>query len=100
MRKPAFCIYENKSAYQQLIRVCIFATYTIHSSTSFIQNFKSLSIFCDCTVRFMSDLVGNTEDRFSRDTAQMIMMKYWSGDAHEDHLRLIAGFSSAPCVFS
>ena len=32
-------------------------------------NFKPLAIFCGCTARFVSDLVGNSEDRFSHDVA-------------------------------
>ena len=31
-----------------------------------MQNFKLLACFCDCTDRFVSDIVGNTEDRFSQ----------------------------------
>ena len=27
---------------------------------------STLAIFCDCTARFVSDLVGNPEDRFSQ----------------------------------
>ena len=30
-----------------------------------MQNFKPLAIFCDATAQFVSDLVGNPEDRFS-----------------------------------
>ena len=37
-----------------------------------IQNFKSLTIFWSCTDRFVSDLVANTEDIFSRDAAPKI----------------------------
>ena len=37
----------------------------------FVLNFKLLSIFCGCTDRFVSDLVGNHEDRFSRVGAQI-----------------------------
>ena len=62
MRKPAYCICKNKGAHQ----LC----------DSTIQNIKHLSIFCGCTARFVSDLVGNPEDRFSRDTAQI--MQLWS----------------------
>ena len=32
---------------------------------------KPLAIFCGCTARFVSDLVGNPEDRFSHDAAHM-----------------------------
>ena len=31
-----------------------------------------LVIFCGCTARFMSDQVGNPEDRFSQNEAQII----------------------------
>ena len=31
-----------------------------------------LAVFCYCTDRFVSDLVGNPEDRFSRVTAQLL----------------------------
>ena len=33
--------------------------------------FKFLAIFSDCAVRFLSDLVGNPEDRFSHNEAQI-----------------------------
>ena len=39
-------------------------------SAIFFLNFKLLVSFCDCTGRFLSDLVGNPEDRFSRVAAQ------------------------------
>ena len=39
-------------------------------STSSIRNFKPLAIFCGCTAGFVSDLVGNSVDRFSHDAAQ------------------------------
>ena len=32
---------------------------------------KPLAIVCDCTARFASNVVGNPEDRFSYDAAQM-----------------------------
>ena len=35
-----------------------------------IRNLKPLAIFCGCTARFVSDLVGNSEDRFSYDAAR------------------------------
>ena len=31
-----------------------------------------LDIFCNCTARFVSGLVGNPEDRFSHNDAQMV----------------------------
>ena len=45
VRKPAFCICENKDADQLL------------------------AIFCGCTARFVWDLVGNVEDRISHNKA-------------------------------
>ena len=75
MRKPAFCICENKYAVQ-LPSYC--AADPLHRlsnpSTSSIRNFKPLAIFCGCAARFVSDLVGNPEDRFSRDEAHLHMI--------------------------
>ena len=34
-----------------------------------------VAIFCDCTARIMSDLVGNPEDRFSHNEAQLLTEK-------------------------
>ena len=39
------------------------------------------SIFCGCTARFVSDLIGNPEDRFSQNEAHM-----WNGN----HVNVIA----------
>ena len=56
--------------------------YSLHgkynSSSTFIQKFKLPVFFCDCTGRLLSDLVGNSEDRFSRVAAQIIR-KHKSG---------------------
>ena len=60
MGKPTICIGENKDADQLRgdraadQRLCF--RYT--SSTFLIQNFQPLTVFCDCTARFVSDLVG------------------------------------------
>ena len=35
-----------------------------------MRKFRPLDIFCDCTVRFVSDLVENPKDRFSHNEAQ------------------------------
>ena len=40
---------------------------------TYFRNFKLLAFFCDCTDRFVSDMVGNPEDRFSRVAAQMLI---------------------------
>ena len=33
-----------------------------------------LAIFCSCTARFLLDLVGNPEDKFTHDTPRMVLM--------------------------
>ena len=65
MRRPDFCLCENKGADQlcsnctaDLISVFVYAT--------------QISILCSCTGRFVSDLVGDPEDRFSHIAAQMV----------------------------
>ena len=87
MRKQAFDICEHKDADQvpaKLISAFVFTTRIVQSlylrswsaplfsllrkynpSTFYTRNFKPLAIFCSCTVRFVSDLVENPEDRFS-----------------------------------
>ena len=67
MRKPAFAYAKTKTQISfavtaKLISAFVFAT----------QNFKPLAIFCGCTVRFVSDLVGNSEDRFSHNEAHLL----------------------------
>ena len=75
MRKPAFCICENKDADQLRgnreadHRLCF--RYT--DSTIPLLHFKPLTIFCGCTARFVLDLVGNPEDRFSQNEAHTIV---------------------------
>ena len=76
MRKPAFCICENKDADQLRSncaadqRLCFRYTESTIPLLPKIRNFKPLAIFCGCTARFVSDLVENPEDRFSHDEAQ------------------------------
>ena len=77
MRKTASCICENKDADQlrgnreaaKLIGAFVFAT-RILQSLYFI-NSKFQAIFCGCTVWFVWGLVGNPEDRFSHNEAQL-----------------------------
>ena len=68
IRKPAFCLCENKGA-DQLCgncaadqRLCFGNT---NSTISLLS--KPLAIFCGCTVWFVLDMVGNPEERFSHD---------------------------------
>ena len=59
MRKPAFCICENKGA-DQLRSNCTadqHLCFRYIDSVIPIRNFQPLAIFCGCTVRFVSDLV-------------------------------------------
>ena len=65
MRKPTICICENKDADQlrgnREADQCLCFRYrdsTIPLFSKFIQNFQPLTIFCDCTAWFVSDLVG------------------------------------------
>ena len=37
------------------------------------RNFQPLTIFCGCTARFVSGMVGHPKDRFSRDTALIMV---------------------------
>ena len=76
MRKLDFCIAKTKAPISravtaQLIGAFVFATRIVKFSSFYSQNFKLLAFFCDYTGWFMSDLVGNPEDRFSRLAAQM-----------------------------
>ena len=76
MRKLYFCLCEKMTHIScavtaQLICVFVFATQIVQSSSTYIQNFKHLAFLCDCTSRFVSDLVGNPLDLFSRVAAHM-----------------------------
>ena len=74
MRKPAFCICENKDADQLRgnreadQRLCF---RYIASTIPLLPKFKPLAIFCDCTARFVSDQVRNPGDRFSHNEAHI-----------------------------
>ena len=66
MGKPAICPGENKGA-DQLAgnreadqRLCFrYSDSTVPLLLLKIRNFKILALFCVCTARFVSDLVGN-----------------------------------------
>ena len=63
MRKQDLCICENKGADQ------LSSNHEADQHPLYFLNFKPLDIFCGCVARFVSDLVGNPEDRFSHDAA-------------------------------
>ena len=81
MRKPAFCICENKDADQLRgnreadQRLCF--RYT-DSTTPLLPKSEISSLYASSvtvTARFVSDLVGNPEDRFSQNEAHFICLK-------------------------
>ena len=76
MRKPAFCTCKNKDADQLRgnreadQRLCFrYTDSTIHLLSKY-EISSLLAIFCGCTARFVLDLGGNPEDRFSHNEAQ------------------------------
>ena len=73
MRKLAFCTCATDQRLFFAIRTVQFLLYIID------QNVKPSAIFCGCTARFVSDLVGNPEDRFSHNEAQ-IPVAYFFND--------------------
>ena len=71
MRKPVFCICENKGADQlrgnRAADQCLCFRY-IDSTIPLLS--RPLAIFLGCTAWFVSDLVGNPRDRFTHDGTQ------------------------------
>ena len=78
MRKPAFCICENKGA-NQLCSNCTadqrlyFRGYTDSIITLFS---TPLAIFCACIARFVSDLFGKPLCWFSFDAAHLLIFSF------------------------
>ena len=77
MRKPDFCLCENKGT-DQLSSNCTADQHLCFRYLDgtipllLVQNFKLLACFCDGTGLFVSDMLGNSEDRFSRVAAHII----------------------------
>ena len=77
MRKPDFCICENKGADQLCSnreadqRLCFRYSDSAIPLLLKSENFKSVVIFSDCTARFVSDQVRNPEDLFSHNEAHI-----------------------------
>ena len=71
MRKSAFCICENKDADELRgnceadQRLC----FRYRDSTILLLPKSEISSICGCTARFVSDLVGNPDYRFSHNEA-------------------------------
>ena len=79
MRKPAFCKCKNKDADQLRsnrkadLRLCFrYMDSTIPLLHICIQNFKPLAVLFGFTALFVSEVVGNPEDRFSHNEAQLV----------------------------
>ena len=78
MRKPTFYMCQNIDADQLRgdreadQRLCFHYIDSTIPLLFKIRNFKPLAIFCGCTARFVLGLVGNPEDRFSHNEAQII----------------------------
>ena len=68
MRKPDFCILENKGA--DRFR-CIDAMIPLLPKS---ETFKPLAIFSGCTAQFVWDLVGNPEYNMPRDVVHMVFL--------------------------
>ena len=56
----------------KLISAFVFATRIVQSLFFLNTKFQALAIFCGCTAWFVSDLVGNPEDRFSHVVAHLV----------------------------
>ena len=77
VREPAFCICENKDTDQLRSnreagrRLCFRYIDRTIPLLSKSKNFEPLAIFCGFAAPFVSDLVKNPEDRFSRNEAHI-----------------------------
>ena len=72
MRKTVFAYAKTKAQIScavtaQLISAFVFATKIVQP----LYFLNTLATFCGCSARFVSDLVGNPEDRFSHGASQM-----------------------------
>ena len=56
---------QNRRSAVQLQRPCFRHTVMYNSSSTYIQSFRLLALFCNCTAWFVSDLVGNPNCWFS-----------------------------------
>ena len=79
--KNLFLSYtNNKGADQPAHPRSLISTFVVRCLDSiYIRNFKHLASFCGCAGRFESYLVENSENRFSRDEAQITSEKKISG---------------------
>ena len=73
MRKTAFFAYaKTKTQISFAVTAKLISAFVLRFiDTTISLHFKPLAILCDCTARFVSDLVGNLEDRFSHSEAHI-----------------------------
>ena len=77
-RKPVIALCEQQrrrsacASAQSDQHLCCSLPRQYNTSSFYIQNLKPLASFCSWVGRFVSYLVANPEDRFSRDEAHMI----------------------------
>ena len=80
MGKPTICLVDSNCEADQ--RLCFrYTDSTIPSP--YIKSFKLLALCCDCTGRFMSDLVGNHIAGFPHETAHFIIIIFLGGIIHK-----------------
>ena len=69
----AFRVY---SYFSRVMSKISFLIYSENKSAGNIAASKSFTIFCGYVVRFVSDLVGNSKDRFSHDADHFYHLQY------------------------
>ena len=84
VRKRDYCLCENKGADQLYSNCTADQNLCFHYMDSTIpllpksKNYKVLAIFCSCKGQFVSDLVVNPKDWFSRDVAHFVAHKTYN----------------------
>ena len=79
MRKPDFCLCENKGTDQlrSYISASVFTTLVVQFLFHLNPKVQASSLHsCDCTGRFVPHLVGNPVDQFSRVVAHIYISCY------------------------
>ena len=66
-------------------RLCCSLPRQYNTSSFYVQNFKPLASFCGCAGLFVSYLVENPKDRFSRDEAQLVPTLVANGRSQNVH---------------
>ena len=70
------CVIRKHLLFAQLTSAYVFATKIVQFLDFLNPKFQHLVILRGCTAGFVSDLVGNTEDRFSSDVALLLADEY------------------------